>query len=86
MMLNDLKAVLKCKHRAGKPKKKDGFQEVRSRKPHATDAEARTLKNAALLTTSVAQKNEVATRNFFAPYGRLQWTRTPQYQSPRLQR
>jgi hypothetical protein len=67
MTLNDPNAVLKCSHQAGESKKEDGFQEVRRRKRYITEEEAHTSKKAAQPTTSLAQKNEVATRNFFAP-------------------
>jgi hypothetical protein len=61
MKFNELKAVLRCRQ-----KKEDGFRVVRSRKRYTTDEVACTLKKAALPITSVAQKNEVARRYFFA--------------------
>jgi hypothetical protein len=71
MKLNELQAVLKARHQTGQPKMQgDGFTEVRSRKRQATERLARTMKKAALPTTSVDSKkgrNEVATRNVSAP-------------------
>jgi hypothetical protein len=72
--LKDLKSLLKSSNPAGntatgtesaKPTQEDCFKEVRRRKRHSTNEAAPTSKKPAAEATT--KKQEVATRNFFAP-------------------
>jgi hypothetical protein len=73
--LKELKSLLKASNSAGgtntstesvKPSQDDGFKEVRRRKRHNTNEVSPTSKKSAADATN-NNKQEVATRNFFAP-------------------